>query len=176
MHQNTPPPAHSSWSMADVSSKPVSHRLAVAAGRITLGEKAMALLQRGLLPKGDPLAMAEVAGIMAAKQTPGLLPLCHPIALSRVAVRHVLRPETCAVDMLCLTEISARTGVEMEALTGLNIALLTVWDLVKPINPALAISDVRLLFKSGGKSGNWTHPDGIAPEFASLLREFAGPL
>jgi cyclic pyranopterin phosphate synthase len=162
--------------MADVSAKPVSYRLAVAAGRITLGGEAMALLAGGQLPKGDPLAMAEVAGIMAAKQTPNLLPLCHPIALNRVAVRHILRPAVHAVDMLCLAEISARTGVEMEALTGLNIALLTVWDLVKPINPALAITDIRLLFKSGGKSGDWTHPDGIAPEFASLIREFRGPV
>jgi cyclic pyranopterin phosphate synthase len=161
-----------SWSMADVADKPVTRRVAIAGGRITIGEKAMSLLQNGKLPKGDPLAMAEIAGILAAKQTPSLLPLCHPIALSRVAVRSVARPDESAVDMFCIAEIAERTGVEMEALTGLNIALLTVWDLVKPVNAALQISQVRLLYKSGGKSGTWRHPEGVGAEGEALIREF----
>ena len=161
-----------SWSMADVSGKPVTRRLAIAGGRIVIGEKAMDLLQAGNLPKGDPLGMAEIAGILGAKQTPSLLPLCHPIALSRVAVRSVVRPDAFAVDMFCIAEIAERTGVEMEALMGLNIALLTVWDLVKPVNAALRISDVRLWYKSGGKSGDWLHPGGLSSEVEALVKEF----
>ena len=155
--------------MADVSAKPVTRRLAVAGGRIIIGKKALDLLQAGQLPKGDPLAMAEIAGILAAKQTPSLLPLCHPIALSRVSIRSIVRPAENAVDMYCIAEIAAQTGVEMEALTGVNIALLTVWDLVKPVNAALEITDVRLLYKSGGKSGVWTHPDGMPAEMEELI-------
>ena len=160
--------------MADISGKAVTRRLAIAGGRIVIGKKAMDLLQAGLLPKGDPLAMAEVAGILAAKQTPGLLPLCHPIALNRVAVRSKLRADEDAVDVFCIVEISAQTGVEMEALTGVNIALLTIWDLVKPVNPALEITSVRLLYKSGGKSGAWTHPDGLPAGVDKLILEFGG--
>jgi len=159
--------------MADVSGKAITRRVAIAGGRIIIGAEALDLLQSGRLPKGDPLAMAEIAGILAAKQTPSLLPLCHPIALSRVSVRSVVRADDHAVDMFCIAEIAERTGVEMEALTGLNIALLTVWDLVKPVNAALQISDVRLLYKGGGKSGTWLHPAGFAAEVHELIREFA---
>ena len=159
------------WSMADVSAKAVSKRLAIAGGRIVIGKKAMAMLQAGTLPKGDPRAMAEVAGIQAAKQTPSLIPLCHPIALNRVMLRSVLRPEAQAIDMYCMAEIAAQTGVEMEALTGLNVALLTIWDLVKPVEPALEITDVRLLYKSGGKSGVWQHPQGLAEEVESWIKQ-----
>ena len=159
------------WSMADVSAKPVTHRVAVAGGRIRLGEEAFQLLVDGRLPKGDPLAMAEIAGIQAAKQTPNLIPLCHPIALNRVMIHSVPRPENHAVDLFCIAEIAERTGVEMEALTGLSVALLTVWDLVKPVNPALEISGTRLLYKSGGKSGTWIHPDGLPPEVEALIAD-----
>jgi cyclic pyranopterin phosphate synthase len=160
-----------SWSMADVSAKAVSKRLAIAGGRIVIGAKAMAMLQAGTLPKGDPRAMAEVAGIQAAKQTPSLIPLCHPISLNRVMLRSVLRTEAQAIDMYCMAEIAAQTGVEMEALTGLNVALLTIWDLVKPVEPALEITDVRLLYKSGGKSGVWQHPMGLAEEVESWIKQ-----
>ena len=161
-----------SWAMADVSAKAVTRRVAVAGGRIHIGGKAMKLLRAGQLPKGDPLAMAEIAGIQAAKKTPDLLPLCHPIALNRVAVRSVVRSSANAVDVYCVAEIGARTGVEMEALTGLNVALLTIWDLVKPVNAALEITDVRLLYKSGGKSGVWRNPDGVPSEAEALIAEF----
>ena len=149
------------WNMADVSSKAVTRRVAIAGGRIIIGARAMDQLQAGTLPKGDPRPMAEIAGIQAAKLTPALLPLCHPIALNRVLLRSELAPEKQAIDFYCLAEIAAQTGVEMEALTGLQVALLTVWDLVKPVNPALEITGVRLLYKSGGKSGVWEHPDGV---------------
>jgi molybdenum cofactor biosynthesis protein MoaC len=155
--------------MADVSGKPVTRRVAVAGGRIRLGAEAFKLLEEGRLPKGDPLAMAEIAGIQAAKQTPGLIPLCHPIALNRVAVHSVPRPEDASVELFCVAEIAAQTGVEMEALTGLSVALLTIWDLVKPVNPALEITGTRLLYKSGGKRGTWTHPDGLPFEAEAII-------
>jgi molybdenum cofactor biosynthesis protein MoaC len=157
------------WSMADVSAKPVTSRVAVAGGSIRLGAEAFQLLKEGQLPKGDPLAMAEIAGIQAAKQTPQLIPLCHPIALNRVMIHSFLRPEDDAVEVFCVAEIAERTGVEMEALTGVSVALLTIWDLVKPVNPALEISNTRLLYKSGGKRGTWIHPDGLPPEVEELI-------
>ena len=161
----------SSWSMADVSAKPETTRKALASGTIVLGEKAFGMLQAGTLPKGDPLAMAEIAGVMAAKQTPSLIPLCHPISLSRAAVHCVPRPEQFAVEVFCLAEITERTGVEMEALTGLQIALLTIWDLVKPVNAALELRETHLLFKSGGKQGVWRHPDFDPQELPSSIVE-----
>lgn len=149
----------SHWAMADVSGKPPTRRVALAGGMILIGEVAFGLLQAGELPKGDPLAMAEIAGVMAAKKTPELIPLCHPISLSRASVHCVPRPQRHAVEVYCLAEITERTGVELEALTGLQVALLTIWDLVKPVNPALELTESRLLFKSGGKKGVWRHPD-----------------
>lgn len=174
MNENKHEDLGQNWSMADVSAKAVTSRVAIAGGRIVIGEKAMAMLQAGNLPKGDPRAMAEVAGIQAAKQTPSLIPLCHPIALNRVMLRSILRPEARAIDMYCMAEIAAQTGVEMEALTGLNVALLTIWDLVKPVEPALEITNVRLLYKSGGKSGVWQHPDGLPDEAQIWLSHKAG--
>jgi len=157
------------FSMADVAAKPVTRRLALASGKITVGEKAFGLLKNKSLPKGDALALAEFAGIQAAKQTPSLIPLCHPIALNRVAVHTQLIAAEYAVEVFCMAEIDAKTGVEMEALCGLNIALLTIWDLTKPINAALGIGDVRLLFKSGGKRGDWVHPDGLSANAKAIL-------
>ncbi len=157
------------WAMADVSAKAVTRRVAVAGGQIRMGETAFELLAAGDLPKGDPLAMAEIAGIQAAKQTPALLPLCHPISLNRVMVHTILRPEMHAVEVFCVAEIAAKTGVEMEALTGVSVALLTIWDLVKPVNPALEIGSTRLLYKAGGKRGTWIHPDGLPPEAEAII-------
>ena len=157
--------------MADVSAKAITRRVAVAGGSIEMGQEAFTLLERGELPKGDPLAMAEIAAIQAAKQTPSLLPLCHPISLNRVMLHSVLRAEHHAVDVYCVAEIAEKTGVEMEALMGVSVALLTIWDLVKPINPGLKINQQKLLFKSGGKSGKWVHPDGLPTELAPILNE-----
>ncbi len=159
------------YSMADVAAKPVTYRLALASGRITVGEKAFTLLRDKSLPKGDALALAEFAGIQAAKQTPSLIPLCHPISLNRVSIHTHLMQEEYAVDVYAVAEIDAKTGVEMEALCGLNIALLTIWDLTKPINAALQISDIRLQYKSGGKRGDWVHPDGLSSTAQAILDE-----
>jgi len=161
----------SNWSMADISAKKISRRLAIAGGRIRIGREAFMLLAEGSLPKGDPLAMAEIAGIQAAKQTPSLIPLCHPISLNRVMIHSVLRPEEHSVELFCVAEIAEKTGVEMEALTGLSVALLTIWDLTKPVNPALEITNSRLLYKSGGKSGTWVNPDGLPDEVVEILAE-----
>jgi len=159
------------WSMADISNKAVTRRIAVAGGKIYLGEQAFSLLKEGKLPKGDPLAMAEIAGIQAAKQTPSLIPLCHPISLNRVMVHSFLRPDDFSVELFCVAEIAEKTGVEMEALTGLSVALLTIWDLTKPVNAALEIGNTRLLFKSGGKRGTWVHPDGIPKEAEAIISQ-----
>ena len=161
------------FSMADVASKPVTYRLALASGKICVGEEAFELLKSQSLPKGDALALAEFAGIQAAKQTPSLIPLCHPISLNRVSIHTHLLGSEYAVEVFAIAEIDAKTGVEMEALCGLNIALLTIWDLTKPINAALEIQDVKLLYKSGGKRGDWTHPDGLSATAQTLLEEQA---
>ena len=157
------------FSMADVASKPVTYRRALASGKIFVGEQAFTLLRDKSLPKGDALALAEFAGIQAAKQTPSLIPLCHPISLNRVSIHTRLRQEEFAVEVYAVAEINAQTGVEMEALCGLNIALLTIWDLTKPINAALSISDIKLNFKSGGKRGDWVHPDGLSAAAQAIL-------
>ena len=156
-------------SMADVTAKPVTCRLALASGKINVGKTAFTLLKDKSLPKGDALALAEFAGIQAAKQTPSLIPLCHPISLNRVSIHTRLIADEFAVEVFAVTEINAQTGVEMEALCGLNIALLTIWDLAKPINAALEITDVKLLYKSGGKRGNWLHPDGLSATAQAIL-------
>lgn len=161
------------WSMADISGKDITRRVAVAAGRILIGAEAFDLLVLGKLPKGDPLAMAEIAGIQAAKQTPSLIPLCHPISLNRVMIHSVPRPDDHSVELFCVAEIAEKTGVEMEALTGLSIALLTIWDLTKPVNPALQITGTRLLYKSGGKRGTWIHPDGLPTEAEAIIAEIS---
>ena len=159
------------WSMADISAKNVTRRVAIAAGAIRVGRDAFELIRDGGMPKGDPIAMAEIAGIQAAKQTPSLIPLCHPISLNRVMIHSVLRPEDYAVELFCVAEIAEKTGVEMEALTGLSVALLTIWDLSKPVNPALEITGQRLVYKCGGKKGTWLHPEGLPVEVEEILRE-----
>jgi cyclic pyranopterin phosphate synthase len=155
--------------MADVSAKETTRRVAVAGGKIRLGSEAFQLLIEGRLPKGDPLAMAEIAGIQAAKQTPALIPLCHPISLNRVMIHSVPRAADHSIEVFCVAEIAEKTGVEMEALTGLSVALLTIWDLTKPVNAALEITETRLIYKSGGKSGVWVNPEGMPEEVEALL-------
>ncbi|MFM9059422.1 MAG: cyclic pyranopterin monophosphate synthase MoaC [Planctomycetaceae bacterium] len=150
--------------MVDVGGKAVTRRRAVATGRLRARPETIRRVLAGDLPKGDALALAEVAGIMAAKRTPDLLPLCHPLPLD--SVRVALGPARGAtgdpeVEARCEVVCQARTGVEMEALIGVQAALACVYDLAKAIDPALEITDVRLVEKEGGKSGRWTHP-GIA--------------
>lgn len=160
-----PDTARERFHMIDVGEKPATRRRAVARGRIRMSRTAFDALRAGANPKGDVLAQAEVAGILAAKRTSELLPLCHPLALDRVRVSFELVPETCSVIASCEAAATARTGVEMEALQGVTGALLAVYDLSKAVDPVLTISDVHLGVKEGGKSGTWVHP-GSAPEAA----------
>lgn len=150
----------SQYFMNDVGDKPITHRTALATGRIRLGS-AFSRVAARTLPKGDALTLAEVAGVLGAKRTSDLLPLCHPLGLDHVALAFELDSAAQAVVAYCEASTHGRTGVEMEALTGVQVALLTIWDLAKPINSALAIDGVRLLRKAGGKSGLWLHPDGL---------------
>ena len=149
--------------MADVRAKAITARRAVAVGELRASDAYAAIVERRL-PKGDALAMAEIAGLQGAKQASALMPLCHPLALEFVAVRCVPVPERNAIRVYCEAATNARTGVEMEALAGVNAALLTIYDLTKPVEPALAFERVRLLFKEGGKKGLWRHPDGMSAE------------
>ncbi len=144
--------------MVDVSGKEVSARTAVAAGRLTTTAEVLDLLRRDALPKGDALAVARVAGIMGAKRTPELVPLCHPIALHGVTVDFELRQRT--VEITATTRTADRTGVEMEALTAVAAAGLALVDMVKAVDPAAGIDAVRVLSKEGGKTGRWVREDG----------------
>ena len=139
--------------MVDVSAKDVTARRAVAVGRVVTTRDVIALLRADDLPKGDALAVARIAGIAGAKRTPDLVPLCHPIALHGVTVDLEVTDE--AVEITATARTADRTGVEMEALTSVAVAGLTVIDMVKAVDPRAAITDVRLLAKSGGKSGEW---------------------
>jgi cyclic pyranopterin phosphate synthase len=142
--------------MVDVSGKDVSVRTATAAGRVTVSSEVVQLLRDEALPKGDALAVARIAGIMAAKRTPDLVPLCHPIALHGVNVD--LEVDDRGVEIRATARTADRTGVEMEALTSVVVAGLAVVDMVKAVDPAAVISDVRVLTKTGGKTGDWTRP------------------
>ena len=155
--------------MVDVGEKNKTAREARARATLRMAPETRRVLRSGEVPKGDALATARIAGIQAAKQTPALIPLCHPISLNRVLLRSVLRPGDHSVEVFCVAEIAEKTGVEMEALTGLSVALLTIWDLSKPVNPALEITGQRLLFKSGGKHGTWLHPDGLPAEVEAII-------
>jgi cyclic pyranopterin monophosphate synthase len=139
--------------MVDVSGKDVTAREAVAAGRVTVSPEVVALLRGGGVPKGDTLAVARLAGIMGAKQTPSLIPLCHPLAISSASVDLTVADD--AVEIVATVRTTDRTGVEMEALTAVAVAGLTVIDMVKAVDKRAAITDVRVLSKSGGKSGDF---------------------
>lgn len=150
--------------MADIRSKRPTRRRAVAVGEFLPGPEAYATVVERRLPKGDALVMAEIAGLQGAKMASMLMPLCHPISLELVRVRCLPVPERHAIRVYCECALEARTGVEMEALAGVNAALLTLYDLTKPVEPALAISGIRLLFKEGGKKGLWIHPEGMSED------------
>jgi cyclic pyranopterin phosphate synthase len=142
--------------MVDVSAKDVSVRSATAAGRVTVSADVIGMLRDDTLPKGDALAVARIAGIMAAKRTPDLVPLCHPIALHGVEVELALRDD--GVEITAAVRTADRTGVEMEALTAVTVAALAFVDMVKAVDPAAVVTDVRVLTKTGGKTGDWSRP------------------
>jgi cyclic pyranopterin phosphate synthase len=139
--------------MVDVTAKAVTARVATAAGRVLVSPEVVALLRGAGMPKGDAIAVARIAGIMGAKRTPDLIPLCHPLALHGVTVDVEVTDD--AVELTATARTADRTGVEMEALTSVAVAGLTVIDMVKAVDPRATITDVRLLSKSGGKKGDW---------------------
>ena len=144
--------------MVDVATKAATHRIAVAGGRIEMLPATLALVESGTAKKGDVLGVARIAGIMAAKKTSELIPLCHPLALTRVAVEFELLPSDSAVQCTATVETVGPTGVEMEALTAVQVALLTIYDMCKAADRGMSIHDVRVLEKHGGKSGSFTAP------------------
>ena len=140
--------------MVDVGSKPETQRVAVAAGRIRMSGQALDAIRDGAVPKGDVLAAARIAGIMAAKKTAELIPLCHPLGLDAMAIDFALLAD--GVEVTATASLTARTGVEMEAMVAVSIALLTIYDMAKAVDKAMVIDAVRLIEKRGGKSGDWT--------------------
>jgi cyclic pyranopterin phosphate synthase len=144
--------------MVDVSAKDVTARTARASGRVRLSAAAVAALRAGEVPKGDALAVARIAGIQGAKRTPDLIPLCHPIGLHGVTVDLTVTDD--GVDITATTRTADRTGVEMEALTSVSVAALALIDMIKGVDPAAVITDVRVDKKTGGKTGLWQRPTG----------------
>ena len=142
--------------MVDVSGKDVSARTATARGRVLVNADVVRLLRDGALPKGDALAVARIAGIMAAKRTPDLVPLCHPIAIHGVDVELVVDDD--AVRVAATVRTADRTGVEMEALTSVTVACLALFDMVKAVDPGAVMTDIAVVEKTGGKTGHWTRP------------------
>ena len=141
--------------MVDVSDKQATQRTATAKGTVTMEPETMALIQAGGVKKGDVLSVAQLAGIMGAKRTPDLIPLCHPLELTSVTVDLVCDPGRNAVDITATCKLKGQTGVEMEALTAVAVAALTVYDMCKAVDRGMKITDVRLVQKAGGKSGTF---------------------
>ena len=141
--------------MVDVGGKPASQRVAVASGRIQMQAETLQLIQQGGHKKGDVLSVARLAGIMAAKKTAELVPLCHPIPLTHLDISFQLHPQDNSIGCLATAKTSGQTGVEMEALTAVQIALLTIYDMCKAVDRGMEMQAIHLLSKSGGKSGDW---------------------
>jgi cyclic pyranopterin phosphate synthase len=139
--------------MVNVGSKPVTARTAEACGSVRMSSETIAAIRERRTPKGDPLETARLAGIMAAKRTAGLIPLCHPLPLSHIDVQILIQDE--GVEIKATTSTNAQTGVEMEALTAVSVAALTIYDMCKAIDREMRITEIRLTYKSGGRSGEW---------------------
>ncbi len=142
--------------MVDVGGKAATARKAVASGRVTMSGEALAAIREGNAPKGDVLGTARVAGIMAAKRTGELIPLCHPLGLEAVTIDFAY--EDSAIRVTATASLTGKTGVEMEAMTAASVALLTIYDMAKAIDKGMVIEGVRLIAKTGGKSGDWSAP------------------
>ena len=153
-----------SYNMVDVSSKKKTFRRALATGKIFVGEEVFSLIKSNQMPKGDPISLAEVSAILGVKKTSEIIPLCHPLSIDHISTKIILIDETYSLDVFCVVSTYSKTGVEMEAIMGVNSALITIYDLSKIVNPHLKISDIKLLIKEGGKKGLWKNPDGL-PDF-----------
>ena len=141
--------------MVDVTDKPATHRSATAAGTVRMSRATAEAIRTGGVPKGDVLAAARIAGIMACKKTSDIIPLCHPLPITKASVDFEILPDLQAIRAVCTVKTEGKTGVEMEALTGVSAALLTVYDMCKAVSKEMVISDVHLVRKSGGKSGDF---------------------
>ena len=150
--------------MVGVDAKAETHRIALAGGSIKMQPETLAMILSGSAKKGDVLGVARLAGIMASKRTPELIPLCHPIALTKVAVDFTPDEPSHTIHCTARAETVGRTGVEMEALTAVSAALLTIYDMCKAVDRGMVISNVRLLEKQGGKSGHWRAPEISQPD------------
>ena len=157
-----------SFNMVDVSSKKETFRRALASGKIYVGKEIFNLIKKNKMPKGDPIALAEVSSILGVKKTSEIIPLCHPLPIDHTATKIIMNDKDNCLEAFCLVSAVAKTGVEMEAIMGVNAALITIYDLSKIVNPHLRIDNVKLLIKEGGKSGLWKNPDGL-PNF---LKDF----
>ena len=153
-----------SFNMVDVSSKKETFRRALASGKIYVGEKVFNMIKNNEMPKGDPISLAEVSAVLGVKKTSELIPLCHPLPIDHTATKIIMNDKNHSLEVFCVVSALAKTGVEMEAIMGVNAALITIYDLSKIVNPHLKIDNVKLLIKEGGKSGAWTNPDGL-PKF-----------
>ena len=161
--------SNSGYKMVDVSSKEVTHRKALAVGEIILSSEVIKKIKNNKMPKGDRLAIAEVSGINGVKKTSELIPLCHPLALDHISIHTEIDEAKNSITVYCLVSANSKTGVEMEALSGVNSALLAIYDLSKIVEPNLKITNTKLLVKSGGKKGLWINPDGIPEKIKSAL-------
>tara|TARA_B100000029_G_scaffold94209_1_gene84340 strand:+ start:68 stop:604 length:537 start_codon:yes stop_codon:yes gene_type:complete len=161
--------SESGYKMVDVSKKEVTHRKALAVGEIILNSNVIKMIKEKKMPKGDPLAIAEVSGINGVKKTSELLPLCHPLSLDHISIHTEIDELKNSITVYCLVSANSKTGVEMEALSGVNSALLAIYDLSKIIEPNLKITNTKLLVKSGGKNGLWINPDGIPQKIKNVL-------
>ena len=144
--------------MVDVGGKAETHRRATASGRINMKPETLALICNGQAKKGDVLGVARIAAIQAAKKTPDLIPLAHPLVITKVDAEFVIHTEQHSIECIATVETFGRTGVEMEALTAVNVGLLSIYDMVKAVDRGMVISDIRLVEKQGGKSGHWKAP------------------
>lgn len=141
--------------MVDVSEKAVTTRIAEARGSIQVNQAVYDAISNGTAKKGDVLGVARIAGIMGAKKTSDLIPMCHSLMISKCTVDFTMHPETLSIEACCIVKVSGQTGVEMEALTGVNLALLTIYDMCKAMDKGMEITNVRLIEKQGGKSGHY---------------------
>ncbi len=149
--------------VVDVGGKPVSHRVAIADGRIRMQPQTLRLIQTGGHKKGDVLGIARIAGIMAAKKAAELVPLCHPLSLTAIEIKFIIEPAPAAVYCSATVETRGPTGVEIEAITAVQIALLTIYDMCKAVDRGMTLQDIGLLKKTGGKSGTWERNKNTKP-------------
>ena len=157
-----------SFNMVDVSSKKETFRRALASGKIYVGKEIFDLIKENKMPKGNPIPVAEVSAILGVKKTSEIIPLCHPLPIDHTATKIIMKDKDYSLEVFCVVSAVAKTGVEMEAIMGVNAALITIYDLCKIVNPHLEINNIKLLIKEGGKTGLWKNPGGL-PDFLNEI-------